>query len=269
MNVLVPLALASAAAYVLYKRAHPAVPTPDQAGASALPPALQGAYSALLLNGTDPTAIDVVAAQLDTFGYAQQAAALRAKSAALRASGATPAQAPAIAPAVAPTVAPAAAAPAAPAATISGWHKYPDGRVRHATSKLLFSGGAFQEEAAGIAFRGAEHQAFGAVSTLQPGVAFGAQTRPGSRAGRAYTPKQPVAALVQAPAGARLRTQPHGNSAVIGTVPHGAKVFIRQHVAGHKSDVTSKGPGGSAYVRHDRIEGWMPSEWLEPLGANT
>lgn len=243
--MLVPIALAGVAAFYLYKRSHPPVPTPDQAGASELPAALQGAYSALLLNGTDPSAIDVVAQQLEGFGYTKQAAALRAKSAALRAAGAKP---------LVP-------------ATVSGWQKYPPGRVRHATSKLLFAGGAVDTLATGIAFRGAEHQVFGAVSTLQPGVAIGAQTRPGARAGRAYTPKNPVAALVTAPAGARLRAQPHPNSAVVGAVPHGERVHIRQHVAGHKTDVTSRGPGGSAYVRHDKIEGWMPSEWLEPLGG--
>jgi uncharacterized protein YraI len=70
------------------------------------------------------------------------------------------------------------------------------------------------------------------------------------------------AAMVRAPSGMRVRSQPTSYGNVLTIAPTRAMVTVLETVRGPKAEVQSPGMGGWAKVNYRGLAGWVPLEWL-------
>lgn len=258
-------------------------PYPEPSGDNVMPPALRTALEGLLANGKDPAAMEVVADELDRYGFHMEANLLRLRAAELRDVRPSPQPAPpppAPAPSPAPTPPSPQPAPApTPAAVYTASIIAPSGlRLRTGPDernpsqqttpygtkvKVLETGFPATPEApkgwakiqvpSGL-------QGYSSVEWLH----FDAPAPPtvsGVVLGKAEGPARFAKCL--APSGCRLRHAPKATSPHKTVIPHGATVRLIQAIPGPKSEHRSPGPGGWSRVLYNgHLDGWIPSEWL-------
>ena len=256
-------------------------------GAPTMPADLRAAYNQLLAaDNVDPDQLEALAAQLAQYGFAAEAAKLRAKAAEIRARRAAPQ--PGSLPVVPPPVPSMPSIPSMPSMpsipsmpSLAG-----DMALVTAPSGIAVRSGpsASAEQTSWEAKPGtllavlnwnaasadsAAPQGWAQVRT--PGGVTGYATKQwlqlqGGVATSGDLPRstmgsgRPVTCL--APEGVRIRATPSPNGKALAVLPNGETATLLRHVSGAKGNAGSPGPGGWCLVRWANFQGWVPSEWM-------